>query len=45
MKFVKKHKLFSFVVISFIMLTGVNIFMIYQLLSIGTSVLLLSPFA
>lgn len=32
MKFLKKHKLFSFAVICFIVLTGANVFMIYELL-------------
>ena len=31
MKFLKKHKLLSFAVISFIILTGVNFYMIFEL--------------
>ena len=32
MKFFKKHKVFSFAVISFFILTGVNFFMIYEII-------------
>lgn len=39
MKFLKKHKLLSFAVISFIILTGVNFYMIYELLTIGFKLL------
>jgi len=39
MKFLKKHKIFSFAVISFLILTGVNFFMIYELISIGMKIL------
>lgn len=35
MKFLKKHKILSFAVFSFVVLTGANFYMIYQLLKIG----------
>jgi hypothetical protein len=35
MKFLKKHKVFSFAVISFFVLTGVNFFMIYEIVKIA----------
>ena len=35
MKFLKKHKVFSFAVISFFVLTGVNFFMIYEIVRIA----------
>ena len=41
MKFFKKHKLFSFAVISFLILTGANFFMIYELLTIGVRILVM----
>lgn len=34
MKFLKKHKWFSFAVISFFMLSGVNFFMIFELVRV-----------
>lgn len=34
MKFIKKHKILSFAIVSFLVLTGANFFMIYQLLKI-----------
>ncbi len=39
MKFLKKHKLLSFAVISFLILTGANFFMIYELLTLGMKIL------
>jgi len=37
MKFLKKHKIFSFAVISFFALSGVNFYMIFELVKvIGT---------
>lgn len=39
MKFFKKHKMLSFAIISFVVLTGANFFMIYELLTIGMKVL------
>lgn len=39
MKFLKKHKILSFSIISFVILTGINFFMIYELLKIGMEVL------
>ena len=39
MKFFKKHKLFSFAVISFFVLTGANFFMIYELIKIGIEII------
>ena len=39
MKFLKKHKLLSFAVISFVILTGANFFMIYELLTMGLRIL------
>ena len=39
MKFLKKHKLLSFAVFSFVILTGANFFMIYQLIKIGISII------
>lgn len=39
MKFIKKHKIFSFAVISFIILTGVNFYMIYELITMATKIL------
>ena len=35
MKFLKKHKIFSFAVISFFILTGVNFFMIYEIIKMA----------
>ena len=35
MNFFRKHKLFSFAVISFIVLTGANFVMIYELVKMG----------
>ena len=40
MKFLKKHKLFSFAVISFLVLTGANFFMIYEIIRIGMKIAL-----
>ncbi len=40
MKFLKKHKLFSFAVISFVILTGANFYMIYELIKIGMEIIL-----
>ena len=34
MKFLKEHRLLSFAVISFVVLTGVNFFMIFELIKI-----------
>ncbi len=34
MNFLKKHKIFSFAVISFFVLAGANFFMIYQIIKI-----------
>ena len=34
LKFLKKHKLLSFAVISFLFLTGVNFYMIYELVEL-----------
>lgn len=39
MNFFKKHKLLSFAVISFVVLTGANFYLIYELLTIGFGVL------
>lgn len=39
MKFFKKHKLFSFAVVSFVVLTGANFFMIYELIKIGIEII------
>lgn len=39
MSFFKKHKMFSFAVFSFVILTGTNFFMIYQLIKIGMTVI------
>lgn len=39
MKFFKKHKMLSFAIISFVVLTGANFFMIYQLLTMGMKIL------
>lgn len=39
MKFFKKHKMLSFAIVSFIVLTGANFFMIYQLLAMGMKIL------
>lgn len=41
MRFLKKHKMFSFAIISFIILTGANFYMIYELLRIGMKVLII----
>lgn len=40
MKFLKKHKLFSFAVISFFILTGANFYMIYELIRMGMKIIL-----
>ena len=34
MKFLKKHKMLSFAIFSFVVLTGVNFYMIYELIRI-----------
>jgi len=34
MKFLKKHKLLSFAVISFFVLSGVNFYMIFELINL-----------
>jgi len=34
MKFLKKHKIFSFAVISFFVLSGVNFYMIFELVRV-----------
>lgn len=39
MKFFKKHKMLSFAIVSFVVLTGANFFMIYELLTMGMKVL------
>ncbi len=39
MKFFKKHKILSFAIVSFLVLTGANFFMIYELLTLGIKVL------
>lgn len=39
MKFLKKHKILSFAIVSFLVLTGANFFMIYELLTLGIKVL------
>ena len=39
MDFFKKHKVLSFAVISFIVLTGANFYLIYELLTMGAGVL------
>lgn len=38
MKFLKKHKLLSFAVISFFVLTGINFFMIFEIVNIAMRV-------
>lgn len=38
MKFLKKHKLLSFAVISFFVLTGINFFMIFEIVNIAMKV-------
>lgn len=35
MKFLKKHKMLSFVIASFFILSGVNFFMIFELVKLG----------
>lgn len=40
MKFFKKHKLFSFAVISFVVLSGANFFMVYELIRMGIKIIL-----
>lgn len=40
MKFFKKHKLFSFAVISFFILTGANFYMIYELIRMGMKIII-----
>lgn len=39
MKFLKKHKMLSFAIVSFVVLTGANFFMIYELLTMGMKIL------
>ncbi len=39
MGFFKRHKMFSFAVFSFVILTGANFFMIYQLIKIGMTII------
>lgn len=34
MKFFKKHKMLSFAIFSFVVLTGVNFYMIYELVKV-----------
>ncbi len=39
MNFFKKHKILLFTIISFIILAGLNFFMIYQIITIGVQIL------
>lgn len=38
MKFLKKHKIFSFAFFSFIILSGANFFLIYELIKLGMKI-------
>ena len=39
MEFLKKHKIISFAIISFVALSGANFIMIYELLRMGIKIL------
>jgi len=40
MKFWKKHKMLSFAIASFIVLSGANFFMVYEIIKIGMKIVL-----
>ena len=40
MKFWKKHKMLSFAIASFIVLSGANFFMVYEMIKIGMKIVL-----
>ena len=40
MKFWKKHKMLSFAIVSFIVLSGANFFMVYEIIKVGMKIVL-----